>query len=70
MPYCQQDIARIEERIVEADLRVSALIDRIERMIEKGCDATEAKDLLRQLESILEQWHVRRKIILDAINHG
>ena len=70
MPYCQEDIARIQEHTVDADLRVSEQIDRIERMIEKGHDVTEAEGLLRHLEAILEQWHVRSKIILDAITHG
>ncbi|PVE25256.1 hypothetical protein DC522_06930 [Microvirga sp. KLBC 81] len=38
-------------------------------MIEKGYDVTEAKDLLRQLELILDQWHVRRRLMLDAPAH-
>ncbi|WP_133239269.1 hypothetical protein [Microvirga sp. KLBC 81] len=70
MPYRQEDIARVQERIVEADLRVSAQIARIERMIEKGHDVTEAKDLLRKLELILDQWHVRRRLMLDVITRG
>ncbi|WP_046867829.1 hypothetical protein [Microvirga massiliensis] len=53
----------------EADLRVCAQLDRIERMIEKGHDVIEAQDLLRQLELILDQWHVRRRLILDALAH-
>ncbi|KLK89911.1 hypothetical protein AA309_28730 [Microvirga vignae] len=67
MPYQQEDIARVQERIVEADLRVSAQMDRIERMIEKGYDVTEAKEMLRQLELILDQWHVQRRLMLDAL---
>ncbi|WP_134499661.1 hypothetical protein [Microvirga pakistanensis] len=70
MPYRQEDIAKVQEFIVEADLRVSAQIERIERMIEKGYDVTEARDLLRQLEAILDQWHVRRQIILSALARG
>ena len=70
MPYCQEDIAKVQECIVEADLRVSAQIDRIERMIEKGYDVTEARELLGQLEAILAQWHVRRQIILSALTRG
>jgi len=66
----QTDIARIQERIVEADLRISAQITRIERMVETGQDAREARNLLRRLEALMEQWHVRRKIILDAIADG
>ena len=48
-------IVRIQQRIVEGDLRVSEHIVRIERMIEKGYDVAETKELLQQLESILEQ---------------
>ena len=70
MPVPQTDIARIQERIVEADLRISAQITRIERMVETGQDAREARNLLRRLEALMEQWHVRRKIILDAIADG
>ena len=70
MPYSPDDIAKVQECIVEADLRVSAQIDRIEQMIEKGHDTTEAKELLRQLESILDQWHLRQQIILDALARG
>ncbi|WP_262271197.1 hypothetical protein [Microvirga yunnanensis] len=66
----QTDIARIQECIVEGDLRISAQIARIERMVEKGRDTTEARDLLGQLEALVEQWHVRRRIILDAIDRG
>ena len=67
MPYRPDDIAKVQECIVEADLRVSAQIDRIERMVEKGHDVTEARDLLRQMEALLDQWHVRRQIILSAL---
>ena len=70
MPVPQTDIARIQERIVEADLRISAQITRIERMVETGQDAREARNLLRRLEALMEQWHVRRKILLDAIADG
>ncbi len=70
MPYRQEDIARIQERIVEADLRLSEQIDRIERLIEKGRDVTEAKELLRHIELILGQWPVRRRLILDALDQG
>ncbi len=70
MPYRQEDIARIQERIVEADLRLSEQIARIERLIEKGRDVTEAKELLRHMELILGQWHVRRRLILDALDQG
>jgi vacuolar-type H+-ATPase subunit E/Vma4 len=67
MPYRQEEIARIQERIVEADLHVSAQITRSEQMIEKGYDVTKAKELLRQMETILDHWHVRRQLILDAL---
>ncbi len=67
MPDRQETLARIQERIVEGDLRVYEQIARIERLIEQGYDATEAKELLRQLEQILDQWHVRRRLILDEI---
>ncbi|UVF19935.1 hypothetical protein HPT29_001920 [Microvirga terrae] len=63
----QTDIARIQECIVEADLRISAQIAQIERMVETGRDTTEAQDLLGQLEALVEQWHVRRRIILDDV---
>ena len=55
MPYRQEEIARIQERLVEADLHVSAQIARIEQMIEKGYDVAKAKELLRQMETILDQ---------------
>jgi hypothetical protein len=67
MPCRQEEIARIQERIVEADLRMSAQLARIEQMIEKGYDVTKAKELLRQMATILDQWHVRRRLILDAL---
>lgn len=67
MPHRQEQIARIQERIVQADLQVSAQITRIEQMIEKGYDVTEAKKLLRHLESFLDHWHVRRRLMLDSI---
>ena len=68
MLHTPQDIARIQGRIVEGDLRVSEQIARIERMIEKDYDVAEAKELLRQLETILDQWYVRRQLILDSLN--
>jgi aconitase B len=44
-----------------------AQIARIEQMIEKGYDLTEAEELLRQMETIIEQWHARRRLMLDAL---
>ena len=70
MPNRQEDIAKIQERIVEADLLVSAQISRIEQMVEKGYDVTEAKALLQQLETVLDLWHVQRRLILDGITRG
>jgi hypothetical protein len=65
-----EDIARIQQHIVEGDLRVSAQIARIEWMIEKRYAPTEAKKLLRHLESILELRRVRRQLILDVLARG
>ena len=67
MSYRREEIARIQECIVEADLHVSAQIARIEQMIKKGYDMIKAKELLRQMETILDQWHVRRQLILDEL---
>ena len=67
MPDRREQIARLQERIVEADLRVSAQTARIEQMVEKGFDVTEAKKLLRHLETTLDYWHVRRRLMLDAL---
>lgn len=54
MPDRQEEIARIQELIVEADLQVSVQVIPIEWIIEKGCEITEAKELLRHLESSLK----------------
>ena len=70
MPDRTEEIVRIQQQIVEADLRMSAQIARIEWMIEKDYDPTEAKKLLRNLESILDLWRVRRQLILDALARG
>jgi hypothetical protein len=44
MPAHQEEVARLQELIVEYDLRVPAQIERIERMIEQGLGSTEAQD--------------------------
>ena len=65
-----EDIAKIQQQIVEGDLRMSAQIARIEWMIEKDYDPTEAKKLLRHMEAILDLWRIRRQLILDALARG
>ena len=67
MPDRTEDIARIQQQIGEADLRMSAQITRVEGMIKKDYDPTEASTLLRNLEAILDLWRVRRQLILDAL---
>ena len=66
----QEELARIQELIVEGDLRVSAQLTRIEQMIEQGRDTTEAKRLLETLEQILDGWHIHRRLILDRVARG
>jgi len=70
MPSRTEEIARIRQQIVNADLRMAAEIARIEGMIENDYDPTEARKLLRHMEAILDLWRIRREIILDAIAQG
>ena len=70
MAIPQEELARIQELIVEGDLRVSAQLARIEQMIEQGRDTTEAKQLLETLEQILDGWHIYRRLILDRVARG
>ena len=67
MPDRTEEIARIQQPIVEGDLRMSAQIARIKSMIKKDYDPTEANKLLRHMEAILDLWRVRRQLILDAV---
>ncbi len=67
MPDLQARIAEIQQRIVEADLALSAQTDRIAAMAERGYDTATARALLRELESLHEYWHVRRGIILEVL---
>jgi len=67
MSDLHETLARVQERIVETDLRVSAQITRIEWMVEKGYNIAIAKAVLQELERTLEEWHVRRRLILEAI---
>jgi hypothetical protein len=62
-----EEITRIQQQIAEGDLRMSAQITRIAWMIKKDYDPTEARKLLRHLESILALWRVRRQLVLDAL---
>jgi hypothetical protein len=67
MPDRTEENARIQQQIVEGDLRMSAQIARIEWMIEKDYDPAEARKLLRHMEAILDLWRIRRQLILDAL---
>ncbi|WP_245272820.1 hypothetical protein [Microvirga lotononidis] len=65
-----EDLAKADQDIADGERRVADQIILIEQMIRQGRDTALAEEFLRSLEQTLEQWHVHRRLILDALDRG
>lgn len=73
MPDPQQErehLALADRHIAEGDARISKQRRLVEQMAEKGQDTVEAERMLRNFEAVMEQFHVHRQLILDALARG
>ena len=73
MPDMQQErehLAKANRDIADGERRVAEQIILIQQMTEKGQDTALAEEFLRKLEQTLEQWHVHRRLILEALARG
>ena len=73
MPDMQQErehLAKANRDIADGERRVAEQIILIQQMTEKGQDTALAEECLRNLEQTLEQWHVHRRLILEALARG
>ena len=73
MPDMQQErehLAKANRDIADGERRVAEQIILIQQMTEKGQDTALAEEFLRNLEQTLEQWHVHRRLILEALARG
>ncbi len=66
----REDLAKADRDIAEGEKRVAEQIILIHRMAETGQDTALAEEFLRRLEQTLEQWHVHRRLILEALARG
>ena len=66
----REDLAKADRDIADGERRVAAQIILIQQMTEKGQDTALAEQFLRNLEQTLEQWHVHRRLILEALVQG
>ena len=70
MPDLEQERAHLvlaDQHIAAGEKRIADQGRLVAHLIEQGCDATAAKDLLRLLEATLVNWHGYRQMILEAI---
>ena len=73
MPDMQQErehLAKANRDIAHGERRVAEQIILIQQMTEKGQDTALAEEFLRTLEQTLEQWHIHRRLILEALARG
>jgi hypothetical protein len=59
-----------DRHLAAGERRIAEQITLIEKMIQQGQDAAEAKKLLRNFEVTLKIWHAHRQLILDTIAQG
>lgn len=62
-----QPLARIEQCIVDGEVRITRLAAVIDRLASNGHDTSQAEDLLCRFEDVLEMWIVRRRSVMRAI---
>ncbi|KMO43600.1 hypothetical protein VQ03_07620 [Methylobacterium tarhaniae] len=70
MPDLQQEeaaLALADRHIAEGEQRIDALIERTKESEAAGRDTTTPERLLLLMRETLDQWHVHRRLILDAI---
>jgi hypothetical protein len=70
VPYEREQLALADRHIAEGEARLARQRRLVEQMAEQGQDTAEAKRMLRDFEAVLEQFHVHRRLILDAIARG
>jgi len=63
----RQHLVEAEYDITEGEKRITEQIFRIRRMRDAGRNTTQAEEMLRTLEEILEVWREHRQAILNAI---
>ncbi len=66
-PSPDDPLARIEQRIVNGEVRITRLIAIIDRLAINGRDTSEAEDLLRGFERVIEVWMARRRAVMRSI---
>lgn len=65
--FDDQLLARIEQRIVEGEMRVTRIVTIIDQLAHSGHDPRHTEDLLHRFEEVLEVWMARRKAIMLAM---
>lgn len=57
-------LARIEQCIVDGELRITRLVAIIDQLASHGHDTSQAEDLLCRFGDVLEMWMARRRAVM------
>ena len=66
----REDLAKANRDIAEGERRIADQKALIAWMTEQGQETAEHEKLLRVSSETLDNWHIQRQIILDALGQG